>query len=939
MKYQISQRVDSSTAVLDRPRNTRRSSSRAASRKSTRDSDINDRPLSRSSYSLPSTPLTASFDESQPSAKRRKTQRMNGDDMSSQHPKDTTETPDQKSLTGSHKDPFQKDDSERSHSTDQAVAPTITKARRKSQPAVSQSTLHTFLLKKPQERRMSLATESELLDSKNRNNKKTKPIAKPSNINTSIAQSNRKSRKSMSAKSNGTESIENGGDQSRATSRASTPHSTRSERKPRSTAPKGSAKAAKSHARAKSLSTPGRHATPRAAKGQANGTTKSAIFTEDSISTPKSSATRSRHGDRKPSTKPQSSLTSQIDDTPSQSTPNSKPNVQTSESIDFQTANTQSPRPKRNAKNSVTDTMTPDVHQNSLSTPRVPTELSHAREIADSVDGTPVHADKDPLHFDYEPEMYGSSFGLDAQTDAPASPTSFSTSTSTAARASRRNRKPTTKALESRESEKRFRRTRAASVKAESTSGEGLGENAGNQQASAHQPSELTQSGLTLHAPQQPNMSALGKRLYEMVATAVSADFVPDPGADAKLKQLRRDFWAKRGVVSSGEPVGARVGGESMPNSSKPSFLDRSQISKLWTDEDGWMHTGRINEHGEEYIFVSSDFECYRPYNTYGDAELPQPPVRFKAREQVEKDRIFGYPPRIGERNLPRQNLPFVFEDINREKAKIKAREDARQRGIPIERSLSVAEIEALIAQHDKSGASSLAATPDTSAARGAKAVQKTAGGSRKRRRTEPVKSSLNDSTTESAPRSTKRRRGAAAAAAETPTSSDKPKTLRLRLTFSKAAAAAAAAATGSPNGSSSKSEKRTDAATEDATSRPEGQIVGEKSPKKRKRSASEPEASIQPSTLTQSTIAHDAKDGGDTIPASPTGTSASAIESSNLTPGGRPRRRAAAALMAEFHNHAEERARRANARRKATPASEGHDHTTGQTAESVKST
>jgi hypothetical protein len=291
--------------------------------------------------------------------------------------------------------------------------------------------------------------------------------------------------------------------------------------------------------------------------------------------------------------------------------------------------------------------------------------------------------------------------------------------------------------------------------------------------------------------------------------------------------------------------------------------MDKTKVSEPWTDEDGWTHTGLLNKFGEEYVFVSSDYEWVHPTNTYGDDQLPQPPGRFRSREQAEKDRIFGYPPRLGERNLPQQtSLPFRLEDVDEEKAKVKARDGARLRGIPVDRTMSAEQIEALIAQYDKAGEPAK--------------EEKPASGLRKRRRTEPV-NYTNDS-----PSGTKRRRQTLNAPdpAAVPAPVTQKPSLKVKFKFSNPEKAAAAAAIFQPMPSSqSKKRQLADVETD-----------GEASSSKRRK---------------------------------PSPGTASPAEQ-NLTPNGRPRRRAATALLADFQSHAEERARRAARKKAATPSKQG---------------
>ncbi|GKZ37284.1 hypothetical protein AbraIFM66950_008769, partial [Aspergillus brasiliensis] len=81
------------------PRETRRSSSRA-SRKTTREPEAHPSNVSHSSYSLPPTPVTTSFEEQLPSAKRRKTQRSAPADEKAELTQGSAHTPNQKGSGG-----------------------------------------------------------------------------------------------------------------------------------------------------------------------------------------------------------------------------------------------------------------------------------------------------------------------------------------------------------------------------------------------------------------------------------------------------------------------------------------------------------------------------------------------------------------------------------------------------------------------------------------------------------------------------------------------------------------------------------------------------------------------------------------------------------------------------------------------------------------------
>ncbi|RMJ20915.1 GPI-anchored cell surface glycoprotein [Aspergillus sp. HF37] len=246
-------------------------------------------------------------------------------------------------------------------------------------------------------------------------------------------------------------------------------------------------------------------------------------------------------------------------------------------------------------------------------------ETSHAGLMPNSEDYTA----------DYDSEMYGR-LGMDGNMDGPASPTSNSTG---GARTTGRTRKPTAKALESIDSRKRSRRGRGSkNVGRRSMKNTKAGESSAVQRAE----------------------STNGRRLFDLAAAAVAPSFMPPADVENILRDLRREYEAQK----------------DKENQCVPEAENNDQVNKDETHEK------------DEYFIVPPQHELYRPANTYGDSQLPQPPMRLRSLEQANKDRIFGFPPRIGERNLPREpNAPFKPENVEEVIAKIRAREAARLRG------------------------------------------------------------------------------------------------------------------------------------------------------------------------------------------------------------------------------------------------------------------
>lgn len=692
-------------------------------------------------------------------------------------------------------DPAQEDGPPKDHSVDDAAASTTSSnGRRQSQSAKSQPSLHAYL--EPQNRRKSLATESELAEPK-----KDEPNAKASTLDNPAPQRKRRGRKSMPAKLSNTEDVENNINKSQD----NTP---RPGRKAKA--------AAQANAEALKLSsrkprTPRNLAASKSSKDQSNGVTDS---------TPASLPTGTRRRYR-----------------------------------------------KRNATNA-----TPS--QPATGRKRGRPAGTHDHEVVDSALQSP-----DAAHSGNDTEMHGDSFGV----DGPASPKSLSN----AARMSRRTRKPTMRAMESRESEKRYRRKKAADE-------------------------QLLESAQAHH----PDLAVIAQRLFELAAEAVSPEFVATPEAKTQLTQLKEEYWTKKSQKESTEAKPDET------IATKPAFSKNTQVSQAWVDDRGWTHTGHVNEHGEEYLFAPQDFDLYRPNNTYNDKQLPEPPVRLRSREQAEKDRVFGFPPRIGERNVPQKNNgPFMFENVDEEMAKIKAREEARQQGVTVDRSLSAAEIRALIAQHGRPQSSSPKETETPKPVR------------RRRRRTQV----LAEDGTEVQPQKRGRKRRQPATAPSTPAqgpeSPDK-KTMKIKLKFGKGTAMAVAQNGDGPDNANEplgNSRKRGLSDTGDNLVETPG--LEERSTKMRKLSNPETDLVANPNTPTTTVSAGDTK--MDDTPAS--ASSQRTDPESNKTPRGRPRRRGPAAMATESQDQADI-ARRASVHKEpATPSiSESHDNPSAeQTIES----
>ncbi|BCS12783.1 hypothetical protein ALUC_50829A [Aspergillus luchuensis] len=874
------------------PRETRRSSSRA-SRKTTREPEALPSNLSHSSISLPPTPVTTSFEEQLPSAKRRKTQRSATVDEKTSSNQESAQTPNQQGSGG----PSQISNSvskKRGRGRKSALAngETVQPATPTSNPKQqSQSTLHNFLSRTLKDRRKSLATQ----------NPSPNPTMSTSHVSSpamnSSASNSRKTRKSMPAKLNSFENSEKTSSVDSTSSLTSTPN-----------AQSGKADKAPANSAASAI-------TAEAAEAQ-EASTKLATPATQPHSTPRTMTARSRRAERK-----SRAMAATQNSKSAQSTPVSAVNSSSYKPAHSQVATRTSSRPQRSTRKSAINAASQAVDDASLETPSV-SKTPFGREVADSIESTPALDSKaefdtmsgydldtpgierstpygESFPFEYHADMYGNKFGLDGSNEGPGSPTASYSTTTSAARTSGRTRKPTIKAMESLESERRFRRNRAPSSKPESALKEVKGKAAvkktrANKQANAKTAgiAQASKAGI------DGKWAVLANRLLDLAAAAVAPEFEPSSEAEGWVEELRKEYMEKQekktetpAVQSEAEPV-TEAASEAQPQA-----------------EIGVEGSSQTNKFGEELVVVGEGYSWFRPNNTYGDKLLPQPPIRLKSHEQFEKDRIFGYPPRMGERNLPQDNkMPFFFENVDEVKATIKAREEARKRGIAVDRMMPAAYIQTLIAQHDetapKDGPGEVKEAKETKEPtrkrrRGGEASETTQVPKRRRREPEP----------------------------EPTPPAEPPKTLRIKLTLKGGAGAA--------------TRKRSYSEMEDqpadmkpAETKPaEGKSQQERSsPSKilklglRRNHTQEMIRRTTPEDLAMSPP-EPPKDMYEAFNVAPP--PGPPPRNYNTAPGGRPRRRAAAALIAEFQNHAEERARRANARKRNVPSDKPDDPNT----------
>lgn len=258
--------------------------------------------------------------------------------------------------------------------------------------------------------------------------------------------------------------------------------------------------------------------------------------------------------------------------------------------------------------------------------------------------------------------------GTDATTD-PASP---SVASSKGTRASARLRKPTTRAIESRQTDMaRWKYTTSA------TKGKGKGKGA-------------NQPRLEPAMDETANISTVDTDTTTTPKAAKSTKATKTLGKKGKepaKAQTPRDEDVPVAPVNPVAPAGNypmdedsvdRVLEElryllSLPDDAYPysmELVEKQEAQFVWEreasvklhtfaktsnpsiEEDGWVQTGRVNASGEEIVVAPSSEVPYWCAQTY-DENLPIPPVRSRHPTQARGDTTLGFPPRLGDKNVP----------------------------------------------------------------------------------------------------------------------------------------------------------------------------------------------------------------------------------------------------------------------------------------------
>ncbi|GAM38407.1 GPI-anchored cell surface glycoprotein [Talaromyces pinophilus] len=267
-------------------------------------------------------------------------------------------------------------------------------------------------------------------------------------------------------------------------------------------------------------------------------------------------------------------------------------------------------------------------------------------------------------------------------------------------RSSGRVRKPTIKAIEALQSKphsrKRLRNSDQFVASGETTISQGKGTpEPANTVTTSTVPTSRSASGGSSDALSVSidENDILGRQLYDLASTAiVETTSVEDE--EAKIAEWREAFNKKRNDQVS-TPIVEEV--TEVPEATEPEPepeapaketlavieylnlpgeintdipLDHPQRPRPFTEGDGWMHTGRVNEHGEEYCVAPAEkYQWVKHASNYKTpiGPIPTPPPVLKSVDEIRRDNIYGFPPSPGKRNMYQKHPGQVwrFENVD----------------------------------------------------------------------------------------------------------------------------------------------------------------------------------------------------------------------------------------------------------------------------------
>lgn len=264
-------------------------------------------------------------------------------------------------------------------------------------------------------------------------------------------------------------------------------------------------------------------------------------------------------------------------------------------------------------------------------------------------------------------------------------------------RSSGRVRKPTIKAIEALQSKphsrKRLRNSDQFVASGEATQNQGKSTpEPANTVNSSTAPTSRSASGGSSDALSvaMDEFDFLGLQLYDLASTAIG-DTASMEDEEAKIAEWREAFNKKKKDEQVSTPVVEEVVEatevmepelEAPAKETPPAIeylnlpgeinadvpLDHPQRPRPFTEEDGWMHTGRVNEHGEEYCVAPAEkYQWVKHASNYKTpvGPIPTPPPVLKSVDEIRRDNIYGFPPSPGKRNLSQRHPGQVWRIEN----------------------------------------------------------------------------------------------------------------------------------------------------------------------------------------------------------------------------------------------------------------------------------
>lgn len=180
----------------------------------------------------------------------------------------------------------------------------------------------------------------------------------------------------------------------------------------------------------------------------------------------------------------------------------------------------------------------------------------------------------------------------------------------------------------------------------------------------------------------QITVGRAGQKLYALATVALGTDFVVPSDPEQVVQDARRRLDDDDAAEEEDDDDVKSIPPDTNPERKVMTTYKLSAPPHV--AQDSWAHTGRVNDHGEEVVIAPPGYSLDRAPMTYGDEALPFPPVQTRMDEQAINNIALGYPPLLGDRNVPFDvQSHFSVEDVSEEEAQVQARK--KKAAVPAE--------------------------------------------------------------------------------------------------------------------------------------------------------------------------------------------------------------------------------------------------------------